>query len=121
MSRNDTFDSLEDKTVLVTGGARGIGKGIARACLKGGASVVITNLNPEVGRAAEAELSSLGKVRAVSCDATDRTAVESLVDDIWSAEGGLDLVFSNAGRGGAERALDASMDDIFFGGGSGSS
>ena len=42
--------SLKGKTALVTGGARGIGKGIARACLEQGAQVVITNLDSAVGK-----------------------------------------------------------------------
>jgi NAD(P)-dependent dehydrogenase (short-subunit alcohol dehydrogenase family) len=106
------FESLRDKVVLITGGARGIGKGLATACLQEGARVIITNLNEEVGLAAEAELKPLGPVRAVRCDATRRDEVEALLDDIWQQEGPLDLVFSNAGRGGNERALDASLEDI---------
>lgn len=107
-----TFESLTDKTVLVTGGARGIGKGLARACLQEGAQVIITNLDAGTGRETARELSSLGTIRSVQCDSTDRKAVDSLLDDIWSTEGPLDLVFCNAGRGGGERVLDASLDDV---------
>jgi 3-oxoacyl-[acyl-carrier protein] reductase len=107
-----TFDSLNGKVVLVTGGARGIGKGLAKACLEEGAKVVITNLNAETGRRAQAELSSIGIVRSVSCDATDRADVEALLDDIWRTEGPLDLVFSNAGTGGRQRALEAPLDEV---------
>lgn len=64
-----SFESLENKTVLVTGGARGIGKGLARACLEEGAKVIITSLHAETGEAAVAELSGLGAVRAIPCDA----------------------------------------------------
>ncbi|MGA1372158.1 MAG: SDR family NAD(P)-dependent oxidoreductase, partial [Pseudomonadales bacterium] len=103
------FESLKDKVVLVTGGARGIGKGLAKACLEQGARVVITNLNAEVGRAAAAELSALGAVRSVRCDGTERAEVEALLDNIWRTEGGLDIAFSNAGTGGRHRALDASL------------
>ena len=95
-----TFDSLEGKIVLVTGGARGIGKGLAAACLAEGAKVVITNLNAQAGRQAEEALSALGHVRSVRCDGTDRADVDALLDDIWRNEGPLDLVFSNAGTGG---------------------
>ena len=112
MADPNPFDSLKDKTVLVTGGARGIGKGIARTCLGEGARVIITNLNADVGAATAAELSSLGEIRSVVCDGTDRAAVDALVEDIWSNEGHLDLVFSNAGRGGSERVLQASEQDI---------
>ena len=45
------FNSLNRKRVLVTGGARGIGKGIAKKCLEEGANVFITNLDKRVGLA----------------------------------------------------------------------
>ena len=106
------LQTLHDKVVLVTGGARGIGKGLAKACLEQGARVVITNLNQDIAHATVEELLPLGHIRAVRCDATQRSEVEALLDDIWQQEGAPDLVFSNAGRGGNERALDASLDDI---------
>ena len=77
-----TITSLDRKTVLITGGARGIGKGIARACLEEGAQVVITNLNIDVGKETEAELSGLGSIRAIRCDGTDRLAVDELMEDV---------------------------------------
>jgi NAD(P)-dependent dehydrogenase (short-subunit alcohol dehydrogenase family) len=107
-----TFDSLEGKVVLVTGGARGIGKGLAAACLAEGAKVIITNLNADVGRQAQDELSALGHVRSVRCDSTDRADVDALLDDIWRNEGPLDLVFSNAGTGGRQRVLEASIEEV---------
>ena len=107
-----TITSLEGKTVLVTGGARGIGKGIARACLEESARVVITNLDIDVGKATEAELSSLGSIRAMRCDGTDRRAIDDLMDDVWANEGPIDVVFSNAGRGFSASTLEASMEDV---------
>lgn len=106
------FESLRDKVVLVTGGARGIGKGLAQACLAEGARVIITNLNPDVGRAAEAELGQLGSVRSMRCDATRADDMEALLDDIWRNEGPIDIAFSNAGTGGRQRALESSLDDM---------
>jgi NAD(P)-dependent dehydrogenase (short-subunit alcohol dehydrogenase family) len=50
------MNSLNDKTVLVTGGARGIGKALTRACLAEGARVVITNLEAAAAAATLAEL-----------------------------------------------------------------
>lgn len=107
-----TITSLKDKTVLVTGGARGIGKGIARACLEEGARVVITNLDIAVGKATEAEFSSLGSIRALRCDGTDRAAVDELMDDVWATEGPVDIVFSNAGRGVSVPTLDAPIEQV---------
>jgi len=108
----NSFKSLEDKNVLVTGGARGIGKGIAKECLKEGARVFITNLDEQVGRATEKELSVLGDITSLQCDGTDRAQVESMVDGLWKREGPLDLVFSNSGSGNQHRVLEASSDEI---------
>jgi len=107
-----TITSLKDKTVLVTGGARGIGKGIALACLEEGARVVITNLDIAVGKDTEAELSNLGSIRALRCDGTDRAAVDALMDDVWAKEGPIDVVFSNAGRGASVSTLEASIEEV---------
>ena len=107
---NMTITSLEGKTVLITGGARGIGKGIARACLEERAQVVITNLDIAVGKETEEELSSLGSIRAMRCDGTDRLAVDELMEDVWANEGPIDVAFSNAGRGSSGAELH-SQDD----------
>ena len=107
-----TITSLEGKTVLITGGARGIGKGIARACLEERAQVVITNLDIAVGKETEKELSSQGSIRAMRCDGTDRLAVDELMENVWANEGPIDVVFSNAGRGFSASTLEASMEDV---------
>jgi NAD(P)-dependent dehydrogenase (short-subunit alcohol dehydrogenase family) len=106
------MDSLNSKTVLVTGGAQGIGKGIARACLGEGARVITTNLDPRMAASTVKELSSLGPIRAVQCDATDRAAVDALLDDIWANEGPIDLVFCNAGSGGMQAIMETTMDQV---------
>ena len=106
------MESLSDKIVLVTGGAQGIGKGLARACLKRGAKVVITNLDPAIAAATVAELSEHGPIRAVRCDATDRAAVDALFDDVWGTEGPVDLAFCNAGAGGMGQILETPMKDV---------
>jgi len=107
-----TITSLEGKTVLITGGARGIGKGIARACLEERAQVVITNLDIAVGKETEEELSSQGSIRAIRCDGTDRQALDELMEDVWANEGPIDVAFSNAGRGYSASTLEASMEDV---------
>ena len=104
--------NLQGKTVLVTGGAQGIGKGIARQALLAGAKVVITNLDDAVGTATEAELKSLGSIRRVRADVTDNAASERLLDDIFGREGQLDVIFANAGAGLMKRLMDCSPDDV---------
>ena len=106
------YRSLNGKTVLITGGARGIGKGIARACLEENARVIITNLDIGVGKSTAAELSSVGAIRALRCDGTSREETDELLDNIWANEGPIDVVFSNAGRGFSASTLEASMNDV---------
>lgn len=104
--------NVNGKTVLVTGGAQGIGKGIARQCLKAGARVILTNLDDVVGIATEKELAAIGPVRRVRADVTDATASAALLDDIFAREGRLDVVFANAGAGLMKGLLDCTPDDV---------
>ena len=59
-----------------------------------------------------AELSSLGAIRAVRCDATDRAEVDRLFDDIWASEGPVDVAFSNVGAGGMAKIIDTPIDEV---------
>lgn len=106
------MENLDGRTVLVTGGAQGIGKGLARACLKQGARVVITNLDTAIAAQTIAELAELGPIRSVRCDATDRRAVDALLDDIWGSEGPVDLAFCNAGAGAMAPILDVPIEQV---------
>jgi len=106
------MNTVTNKTVLVTGGARGIGKGLARACLAEGARVIITNLDTAVAAATVDELSAMGEIRAIRCDATDRSAVDSMLDDIWGNEGPVDIAFSNAGTGDMAPILDMPIEAV---------
>ena len=104
--------NLHGKTVLITGGAQGIGKGIARQSLLAGARVVITNLDDAVGQATETELSRLGSIRRVRADVTDDVESAALLDEIFAREGQLDIVFANAGAGLMKRLMDCSPADV---------
>ncbi len=97
---------------LITGGAQGIGKGLARACLQRGAKVVITNTTPSVAQQTVDELSALGAIRAVCTDVTDATATQALLDDVWANEGAPDVLFSNAGAGAMKPLLDSTREDF---------
>ena len=94
---------LRDQTVLITGGAQGIGKGLARSCLRRGARVVISNLDEQVATTSVAELSQFGEIRAVKSDVTDAAASAALLDNVWQREGAIDLLLCNAGEGGMQR------------------
>jgi NAD(P)-dependent dehydrogenase (short-subunit alcohol dehydrogenase family) len=88
---------LPGAVVLVTGGSRGIGAGIARAFLAAGAQVVVC------GRSAPAdtELPAEGTLRAqfIGCDVRDADAVTRLFAEVAQRFGRLDVLVNNAGGG----------------------
>ena len=55
------FTSVAGRSVVVTGGTRGIGKGIARVFARAGANVLVTGRDADVARAAADELGALGE------------------------------------------------------------
>ncbi|MEQ6899997.1 3-oxoacyl-ACP reductase FabG [Nocardioides sp. YIM 152588] len=92
------FD-LADVRVLVTGGSRGIGLGIARVFAKAGAAVAITARTPEQLEAAAATLKELGAARVVTvaADIAGRAGATAAVAEAAEALGGLDVLCANAG------------------------
>ncbi len=103
---------LDNQCVLITGGAQGIGKGLARACLQRGARVVITNRNETVAEATVAELSAFGAIRAIASDVTDAGANAQLLEDVWAVEGPPALLFSNAGAGAMKPLMESTRSDF---------
>jgi NAD(P)-dependent dehydrogenase (short-subunit alcohol dehydrogenase family) len=87
---------LQNKVAIVTGGARGIGKAVARRFLCEGARVVIADVNDDGGSAAVTELGALGPVRYVRCDIGDSGSVRQLVDATIAAFGPIDVLVNNA-------------------------
>lgn len=93
------FTPLTGRRVLVTGGTRGIGKGIATAFAGAGASTVITGRDAQTGAAAAAELGAASgtPVSFVPGDLTDPADCARFVDESIATLGGLDVVCANAG------------------------
>lgn len=89
---------LEGKVALITGGTRGIGKGIVETFAKHGAKVAFTFAG-SVERAAEIEksLSSETQIKAYQSDASDFDAAQKLVDDVIAEFGKIDILINNAG------------------------
>ncbi|CAG0952541.1 partial L-xylulose reductase, partial [Anaerolineae bacterium] len=86
---------LENKVVLITGGAAGIGKATAERFAEEGAKVVICDVMEEAG---QATAKSLGpEARFYKVNVTDRAAVQAWVDDVWSKYGRIDVLVNNAG------------------------
>ncbi len=90
---------FENKTVLITGASRGIGKAIAEHFAKAGANVAFTYLSSvEKGQALEAELGQSGtKVKGYRSDASIFADAEQLVNDVVADFGQVDILINNAG------------------------
>ncbi|SBS74186.1 3-oxoacyl-(Acyl-carrier-protein) reductase [uncultured Mycobacterium sp.] len=92
------FD-LQSTSVLVTGGSKGIGRGIAAVFAAAGANVAIAARSVAELDTAVADLDELGtgKVLGVQTDVTDPMACASLAAEVVDAFGGIDIVCANAG------------------------
>ena len=84
----------EGRTVIVTGGAGGIGSGICEVFAGEGAKVAVWDINGD-GAAAIAE--GLPNARSYQLDITDSAAVDEMVDRVLADLGSLDVLINNAG------------------------
>jgi len=99
-------NSSSDRTVLVTGGATGIGLGIAEAFVRTGARVAITSHE----RAVPESLTASGVI-AAPLDVTSSSAVTSVIDELADSLGGrIDVLVNNAG-GLVDRVPVSEMSD----------
>lgn len=100
----DTNKEFQSRVVLVTGGTKGIGRGIAQAFLQAGAIVVVCGRQPpeelpaHEGRSAE----------FIACDVREAQAVKDMVDQVHARHGRLDVLINNAGGAPAVDAATVS-------------
>ncbi|MBL8995612.1 MAG: SDR family oxidoreductase, partial [Spirochaetia bacterium] len=92
-------EGMDTQIVIVTGGSRGIGFGIASCFAKKGASLVIADVNEPSAQKSAADLQALGagKSIGVACDITNRADVEKLMDQVVAEFGRIDVLVNNAG------------------------
>ena len=96
--------SFKNKTVIITGASRGIGKAIGLRLAKEGANIVIASKsveeNPKLGgtiySAAEEMEAAGGRALAVQCDIRYEEQVQEVIDKAVSAFGGIDILVNNA-------------------------
>ena len=90
---------LEGKTAIITGGSRGIGKGIALVFAQHGANVAFTySSSVESANSLEKELSNYGvKVKSYQSNAADHKESQDLVENVLEDFGSIDVLVNNAG------------------------
>jgi NAD(P)-dependent dehydrogenase (short-subunit alcohol dehydrogenase family) len=95
---------LADRVVLVTGGGKGVGRGISTTFLAAGANVVVTS------RTAPESLPSVGDATAshIAADVRDAEAVRNVIDTVMEQHGRIDVVVNNAGGSPPVDAADSS-------------
>jgi NAD(P)-dependent dehydrogenase (short-subunit alcohol dehydrogenase family) len=100
---------VRDRVAVVTGGANGLGFALARALADNGARVTILDIDRAATNAAVAELAARGGItRGAIVDLTNAGALRRAFAEIVAADGGLDVVFANAGIPAGPGFLDAS-------------
>ncbi|MCV7253080.1 3-oxoacyl-ACP reductase FabG [Mycolicibacterium fluoranthenivorans] len=107
------FTSLQGRTAIVTGGSKGIGRGIAETFARAGVDVVITGRNADDLDRTVAALAGLpGRVSGISADVADPEDSRRAVTEAVRRYGGVDIVCANAGIFPSGRLEDLTPDDI---------
>ena len=104
---------LSGRKALVTGGARGIGAGIAESLGAAGAGVMIGDVLDDLGRTTAEKIGATGaKAGFVHLDVTEDVEWESAVSSTIEALGGFDILVNNAGIEISALVIDADADDL---------
>jgi len=107
------FTPIVGRTVLVTGGTKGIGKGIAGVFARAGANVAVNGRDAAAGEAAVRDLSGQGgEVAYVGGDVGKAADCERLAEETASRFGGIDVVCANAGVFPDVKLADMTEQDI---------
>jgi len=105
---------LDGKVAVITGGAQGVGLGIAQEFVDYGATVIIADINEETLKRAAAALGP--EVTTVVVDVTDLDQMRAMYNDIIAAHGRLGAVVANVGAGdsnGVQSITEKQFDFVF--------
>jgi len=95
--READMDHVEGKVAFITGGASGIGLGMAKAFIKAGMKVVIADIRQELLDEAASSLGDSKNLRAMRLDVTDRAAMSRAADEVERFFDKIHVVCNNAG------------------------
>jgi len=103
---------LQNRTAIVTGGARGIGRAIAERLLDSGAKVSLWDVDPAALEQAANALANAGTVHTATVNLADFASVQSAAEQTAIAFGKLDILVNNAGiTGGNAKTWELNPDD----------
>jgi short-subunit dehydrogenase len=88
---------FKDNSVLITGGASGIGKIMARLLLEHGAKVIIWDIDESKTTAVISELSALGVIVGYTVDISSKKQIKDTAKKVKQTFGGIDILINNAG------------------------
>ena len=97
MAETGAAPSLDKKVAVITGGTRGIGRGIAEAFAAEGAAVVLSGRSQDKGQQALNEMGLGDRAMFVQCDVRRQADVNNLVDQAAQRYGSVDILVNNAG------------------------
>ncbi len=98
---------FKDKTIVVTGGSKGIGRGIALAFAEQGANVAVASrTKSDLDETAEAISAAGGQSMAVPCDISDVDQVEAFATRVHKSFGPVDVLVNNAGIAASHKFID---------------
>jgi meso-butanediol dehydrogenase/(S,S)-butanediol dehydrogenase/diacetyl reductase len=107
---------VQDKVVIVTGGAGGIGSEACRAIAAEGGKIVVADLDAAAAESVAAEITAEGGIAiSVGVDITDRSQVQAMVRAAVEGFGALNVIFNNAGMNQPRSFMDvdeANFDQI---------
>lgn len=91
------MNRLENQVAIITGGAKGIGKGVCEVFCKEGATVISWDVLVEGQQSAEEIAAKGGKISFRKTDITDRADLQKAVEEIIAEHGKIDILINNAG------------------------
>jgi NAD(P)-dependent dehydrogenase (short-subunit alcohol dehydrogenase family) len=98
------MQDFKDKVAVITGAANGIGLDIAKALIRQGCHVVVSDIHLQEAQARADQLGAMpdatASAIAIACDVTDVAQINALADKAWAHFGHVDALFNNAGVGG---------------------
>ncbi len=117
--------SVENKTVIVTGGSRGIGEMIATGFVANGAKVYITSRKAADCFATQEQLSAFGPCEAIPADLSRLEEIDRFCTEIAAREEKIDILINNAGavwaapvdeypESGWDKVVDINLKSVFF-------